>query len=436
MNRVRLLAIVLLTMSVLLLQSILFTARGFLPETARHNPVSTFAVYLPEPSRTSSSGGLTEQPGTAAAKAAAAGFRTDSGQGLQPRAIDQMRQSLNKAIAEQQVKIVDTYAGFSEQTLIRPASGPASSQSLTLPVTGVGDNFDQLHPLFLTTGSFIQSDIWNARTLVLDETAAWQLFGATDVAGMPVQIQGKTFTVSGIVQMPRTWQDLIAGAEKPQAFIRYTDLLALDPQASITSYEVRIPEPVPGMGISFFRDALSAGGLDSKDLMIVEHEQRLTLKSRMASWLEIGRRALDQTPWALPWWENSRRAAADLASSLLGLIMLSGTLLIFVSWEQNKSSSRPTMGQLLRQDLTASFSGLAVAFVLINHYDESVPSGLSWLLFLLFWLIAPLGMTLVMTQIARIKTMRRPHLSQIKDTLMQGIQVLRRYWLNKKEKQS
>jgi len=51
--------------------------------------------------------------------------------GLQQRGVESIRKSLNQALLEQQVQIVDAYAGFSTQTLTQ------GNNSLTIPLTGV-----------------------------------------------------------------------------------------------------------------------------------------------------------------------------------------------------------------------------------------------------------------------------------------------------------
>ncbi len=440
MRRLSFAAVVIFTVSVLLLQALVYTARGLLPEQAKDNTIRTFAAYLPEPESVSSGEAGALQAGTQAAKAAAAGFATDTGAGLQLRAVEQIRQSLNKSIAEQQLKIVDTYAGFSSQTLTRSADGISVSQSVTLDLTGVGNHFSQLHQLVLVSGSFVQEDSWNSRMIALDETAAWQLFGATDIAGMTLMIQNQTYTVSGVVRLPQSWQDRLAIGNLPQAFVSYSALRTLDSKASITTYEARVPEPVPGMGASFFRDALAAGGLDAADLLIVDHEQRLTLNALASQWMNVGNRALVVKTPVLPWWENSRRAAADLASSLLLAVWISGLFVLLAFWEQIRSSQRPNIWKMVRSVLGVSLIGLLIAAGIIDRLQETTPSGFIWLGVWVFVLIAPTLTLLIFSQFENIRNLKRPQISQMADKLFNifnaltaSIKRLRQYWPVKKE---
>lgn len=385
MKRLSFLAALAFVASVLFTQALLFTALGALPEVTRNNRVGTFAAYLPQPAKTAGGGGegAALAAGTSAARAAAAGFTTGDGTGLQIRAIESIRKSLQKSLAEQQVKAVDAYAGFSRQTLTRQSGGLSGSTSVTLDLTGVGGEFAAFRNLQLLSGAFVGSDAWNTRSVALDETAAWQLFGALDVTGMSLDIQGQAFTVSGIVRLPGSWQDRLARGAKPQAYVSFDSLRTLDPQASVTAYEVRLPEPVPGLGRAYFNDALSAGGLSTDELVIVEHEQRLRLSSLLKSWRQIGQRAIQDSPVILPWWENSRRAAADLASVLVLVAGFSLLLLLLATWEQIQAADRPMGRSIAGRALLASWSGLAAALVLVSRADQQVPSGWRWLLSIL-----------------------------------------------------
>ncbi|MDD2534081.1 MAG: ABC transporter permease [Eubacteriales bacterium] len=394
MKRLALLAAVLWTTTALLTQALVFTAQGLLSETTRDNQVKTFAVYLakPVPSNSGSTAGFIA--GSTAAKVAAAGFTSDSGIGLQARAVESMRQSLKKAIAEQQVQIVDAFAGFSEQVLTRVSMDNQSNGTITVNLTGIGGRFADFRQLQILSGSFINEQDWNERSIVLDETAAWQLFGAIDIAGMTLSIQNHNYTVNGVVRIPQNDQNLLAIAEKPQAFVSYAALHALDPQSSITAYEVRLPEPVPGMGQSYFNDALNAGGLNPNDAIIVLHEQRLTFTHLLADWAKIGRRAIQDSTIVLPWWENANRAAADWASVLIAIsgmaLLLLGLSVSNLTWrEQKVRPARPICWTQIGQLSAASLFGLVLAMILIHVHGELVPSGWSWFFTLLGILLLP-----------------------------------------------
>ncbi|NCA98914.1 MAG: hypothetical protein EOM08_05525 [Clostridia bacterium] len=357
-SRLAVLATLVLTVSFLCLQALVFTTSGALPETAKKNTVRPFAVYLP----------------------AATG---QDNPGLQPRGVESIRKSLNQALLEQQVQIVDAYAGFSTQTLVQ------GNNSLTLPMTGVsGASFAAFRHMELLSGNFLMADAFSTRSIVLDELAAWQLFGAIDITGFPVKVQDKTLTVAGVVRLPDNWQSQLSRQDQAQAFIPYLTLSELDPKLSITSYEVRLPEPVSGMGLQFLRDALSSAGLTPDTIDLVDHDARLGLATLLTSWRTVGSRVIKDSAIVLPWWENAARAAIDLAS-LLAQLTGATLLVLIVSLYTLRDLPMAQKRQLSTRLGLAALAGLAVAHFLIQTRGEWVPAEWVWLAAILATLILP-----------------------------------------------
>lgn len=67
---------------------------------------------------------------------------------------------------------------------------------------GIGGDFFLFHPLTLVYGSYFSGNALNSDYCVIDEDAAWQLFGSNDVAGMTVFIGGQPHIVTGVVERP------------------------------------------------------------------------------------------------------------------------------------------------------------------------------------------------------------------------------------------
>lgn len=356
--RLAVLATVILSASFLLLQALVFTTRGALPESAQKNTVRPFAVYL-------------------------ANATGEDNPGLQQRGVESIRKSLNQALLEQQVQIVDAYAGFSTQTLTQ------GNNSLTIPLTGVsGTGFASFRHMELLSGSYLMDDAYNTRSIVLDELAAWQLFGAIDITGFTVKVQDKTLTVAGVVRLPDNWQSRLSRQDQAQAFVPYATLSELDSRLNITSYEVRLPEPVSGMGLQFLRDALSSTGINPDEIELVDHEARLGLATLLTSWRAVGSRALRDNAIALPWWENASRAAIDLAS-LLAQLAGAALLVLALSLYTVRMVPRARKWRLSSQLGLAALAGLAIAHFFIQTRGEWVPSGWTWLMVVLSSLILP-----------------------------------------------
>ena len=62
--------------------------------------------------------------------------------------------------------------------------------TLTADAIGIGGDFFLFHPQTLLYGSYFSGNDLNSDYCVLDQDAAWQLFGSSDVAGMTVRPPG------------------------------------------------------------------------------------------------------------------------------------------------------------------------------------------------------------------------------------------------------
>ena len=122
------------------------------------------------------------------------------GQGKTEEDIFKFRQTLDSKLVEQSLEApengslyLDAYCGMGTVTAVGNNGVSASVGAI-----GVGGDFFFFHPLVLRSGSYIQGGDLMDDLVVLDEETAWKLFGAVDLAGMPMTINGKDFVVSGV----------------------------------------------------------------------------------------------------------------------------------------------------------------------------------------------------------------------------------------------
>ena len=90
--------------------------------------------------------------------------------------------------------------------------------------------------------------------VVLDETLAWQLFGGFDVAGLTIQINGQPFQVAGVVRRESDFASKEAYLDGARLFLSYSAMAALDENSKITCYEIVLPDPITGFGLSTVSD--------------------------------------------------------------------------------------------------------------------------------------------------------------------------------------
>jgi len=209
---------------------------------------------------------------------------------------------------------------YSAEAVLRVASeyrGPVDAY-----VTGVGGNFFLFHPVQLISGSTFAPDSINRDLAVIDETLAWWLFGATDVAGMELIIGGNSFLISGVYRPLQDFASQAAEGALPHMFLYYDALAGERGMVPITTIEVVLPNPISGIAASILLEALDGAGVEDGEFVFVENSARYRLSALIDVIRNFGQRSMYRTGLRLPYWENAARMAEDFAALALLLMML------------------------------------------------------------------------------------------------------------------
>lgn len=162
-----------------------------------------------------------------------------------------------------------------------------------IPAIGMGGDFFLFHPYPLLHGSLTEIPAGNG--IIVNDGAAWLLFGAVDAVDQPVLIGGNAYKVVGVVRLEDDRASQAAlGREESMVFVPYSAM-----GTGMTCYEVVLPEPVKGYG-----EALFAG------LRVGDTVSNSTRFSASAIWEAI--RSLpgyNMDPFSapVPYWENAAR---------------------------------------------------------------------------------------------------------------------------------
>jgi len=212
-----------------------------------------------------------------------------------------------------------TYA-YSAQGVLQLSSahrGPA-----TVYATGVGGNFFLFNPVQLISGSSFPQDSINRDLVLLDETLAWWLFGASDVAGMTVYIGGVPHVIAGVYRPYEDFASQAATGDMPHMFLFYDALEAELGFAPITNVQAVLPNPVSGLAEEFLAEAMEAANLEEGEYALVNNTDRYTLGALIDVIRGFGTRSMRQMGFSLPQWENAARMAEDFAALTLLLTLL------------------------------------------------------------------------------------------------------------------
>ena len=220
----------------------------------------------------------------------------------------------------------DAYSGSTQLSVSGKSPG-----SVTVTAIGVGGDYFLFHPLQLLSGGYVSDEDYMADRVVLDAQTAFNLFGSSDVAGMEVTINGKTFPIAGVVKSEddfATAAALDAGAEassdptgvqsasKAMIYMSYAALNAMA-ELPIDCYEIVLPDPVSGFAKKLMTEKFPVG-----EGAIVQNTGRFSLSGLISVIGKFGKRVMTTNGVIYPYWEN----AARMAESYAALLLILGTL--------------------------------------------------------------------------------------------------------------
>ncbi|MCL2841908.1 MAG: ABC transporter permease [Oscillospiraceae bacterium] len=188
--------------------------------------------------------------------------------------------------------------------------------------TGVGGNFFVFHPVQLVSGSYLPVESLNRDLVVIDETLAWSLFGATDVAGLELVMEGQTFHIVGVYRPLNNFASQAADGTLPHMFLYYDAMTELLGPVPITTVMTVLPNPITGLGEYVFREAIEVGGMDEDGYALVVNTYRYRLGALWGVIWDFGHRSMYQGGLRLPQWENAARMVEDFAALALLFILL------------------------------------------------------------------------------------------------------------------
>lgn len=215
----------------------------------------------------------------------------------------------------------------------------SDKSSLTANAIGIGGDFFLFHPLELLDGAYFTGNDLMTDYCILDQDAAWQLFGSNDVAGMTVYIAGIPHMVTGVVKRPEGRLYEAAGLDSTLVYVTYDTLSSLGRNNGINHYEVLMPNPVTGFAKQLVQEKL---GGSEKETEVLENTTRYNLLSRLKLLAGFGTRSMNGKAIIYPYWENVARGLEDILAvvTLFELVFLLYAivvaLVLFILWWRHK----------------------------------------------------------------------------------------------------
>lgn len=234
----------------------------------------------------------------------------------------------------------DAYSARGELTV------ESSKTSITSTAIGVGGDFFLFHPFNLLSGSYFSDEDAMKDYVILDEDAAWQLFGSNDVVGMQVMIKGIPHIVRGVIERGSGRMNDKAGNDKVTFYVSYDSLTKYGTSKGINTYEIVMPNPITGFALSTIKDKI---GIDESNIQLVENSKRYSLLSLSTVLSEFGIRSMNQKAIVYPYWENVARGYEDILALILlikFIFLLIPTILLFaylITRYRNRTWNMKTM---------------------------------------------------------------------------------------------
>lgn len=185
--------------------------------------------------------------------------------------------------------------------------------SLMADAIGIGGDYFLFHPVKLLYGSYFSGNDLMQDYCVIDEDAAWQLFGSSNIAGMTVNIGGIPHIITGVVERPSGRLEEAAGLDSTLVYVSYKTLSELGRNNGINHYEIVMPNPVTGFAAKYIQENL---GTDEKNTEVVENTSRYSFVSRLKLLVQFGTRSMNGKAIIYPYWENIARGYEDILAVL------------------------------------------------------------------------------------------------------------------------
>lgn len=221
--------------------------------------------------------------------------------------------------------------------------------SISSNAIGIGGDFFLFHPLNLLSGSYFSGSDVMQDYCVIDQDAAWQLFGSNDVAGQMVTIGGIPHIITGVVQREEGRLDKAAGLDATLVYVSMDSLTKYGRSNGINHYEVLMREPVKDFTVNCVRERLAS---DEKETELVENSKRFSFLSRLKLLPKFGTRSMNGKAIIYPYWENVARGYEDilLVITFFEVVFLAFPILEIIGilryyWKRKSW----TMGQILHR---------------------------------------------------------------------------------------
>lgn len=238
-----------------------------------------------------------------------------------------IEESLKKASLEanENAKLfVDAYSATGKIVL----SG--KEREMEVNVVGVSDCFFTFHPVTLLAGAYFDDEMLMKDGVILDEEAAFRLYGSSDVVGMPLYIGGMPYYIRGVVAHEDGYFAKKAGLSSSVCYVAMETLEKYGTVEGSYTYEVIMPNSVEGFAKGIVTEVLND---TNQQIEVVENSLRFSFDAKKDIVMDFGIRSMSRNSILYPYWENIARATEDVCGVLFVIQTVSfGIATVLILW--------------------------------------------------------------------------------------------------------
>lgn len=243
----------------------------------------------------------------------------------------QIEEELKKSSMEEQGEsarlFLDAYSTTGKITL------STEHAQMEVNAVGVTEDFFRFHPVRLLTGSYFDENMLMKDGIILDEDAAFQLYGSNDVVGMPVYVGSEQYYIRGVVEREDGYLAKKAGLDSSLCYVSVDTLLSSGTREGSYTYEVLMPDPVDDFAKNILQTVL--GDTDGQ-MEIIENSSRFSPEARKEVLFDLPLRSMSSKGILYPYWENIARAVEDIAAVFYAIealtFLLAAALTLWYLW--------------------------------------------------------------------------------------------------------
>ncbi len=243
---------------------------------------------------------------------------------LTPDSIMGVKNELENAMVKASFEPQDKYllCGSGEKDVILDREGIYLDAVATVYF---GDYFG-LHPQIPQSGGYVDESAASTDFCVIDDIAAWRLFGSVDVCGMELNVNEKSYVINAVIRAEREEYAEFYG-DKPRIYIMYSSAAVRDEQVMFTSLEAVLPDLYDGFAKNMLSETVI--GFSDEVQVITKRFSLLRLLDNLKEIIKLGVKNGEKYPY----YENISCVMETKCALLLffeGIFFLTAAVLFMV----------------------------------------------------------------------------------------------------------